>query len=220
MAEIIEDDVALQAFKGQNLSKPVYKLEIIEDAVALQSFKGQILSKPVFNNGIIEDNVAMQAFKGQILSKPVFHIKLIDENAEIVRVLVKADHYTIRSKNLTINQKVCFVVVDDVKKNKELFIRKNTPMSGMVETITKAGWAGDPAELIIGRFTTTDVNGNKIDIAGEIIKTGANRAYWVRPVFYTGELLPPYSTPLLLVYFIKGGNAKITPRKKFTLYYE
>lgn len=241
-AQEIKDDVTERSFKGQNLSKPAFKHAIIQDDIiqnldknagkpafnqeaikddTLPTYlKKEQLKKPTVENIVIIDKSPTKSVDNQDFVKPDGKYKLIDENAETVYVYVSPINLLVTKKGLYEGEKVNFKVVSDVKKNGELFIKKDTPVEAFVETVTKSSFAGDPAELVIGRLITKDINKNAVNLAGEINKKGANRALWVKPLMYIGYCVPIFGTPLLLLFFVKGGKAKIKPKNQFKLYYE
>lgn len=215
-AQIIEDDIAMQAFKGQNLSKPVYKKEIIEDD-AVRDFKGKKLTKPTCKKILIEDKVFVDI---KTCSKKAVHYKLIDENAEIVKIPVCAINLITTKDGLKNGQKVEFKVSKDVYKNGKIFIQKDTPVNAIIELISKAERYGDPDEIELGRLSTKDVHGNSINLDGTIRKQGADRGKWVKPLYYAAVNMPYPCLPLIVFYFVKGGQTQIKPEQKFELYYE
>lgn len=85
-----------------------------------------------------------------------------------------------------------------------------TTVKARIETISLNKPWGVPADLIIGNFTI-----DNIQLAGEIIKIGANRALWVTPAVYAGCLF--FGAGLLLIP-IRGGHAKLKIEDSFTLY--
>jgi len=238
----IEDELSAQVFKEQNLENPIYTQEIIQDEciknlndksdkpiISQEFLNDELLSnglnekqlqKPTVNNTIIIDYIPDKESNNQNLMKFDGKYKFIDENDQTVYIPISSINLLATQKGLFEGKKVNFIVISDVMKNGEVFIKKDTPVEAFVETITKSSFAGDPAELIIGRFTSKDINGNKICITGEIDKKGANRALWVKPLMYAGYCVPIFGTPLLLLYFVKGGKAKIKPKCKFKLYLE
>lgn len=216
----IEDNIAIQTFKGQNLTKPVFTSMTIEDDAVKNELSNKIPPKVALTNEIIEDIAIKDDAKLKKAIKPTFKYKLIDENAEIIRVPV-ASLYQLKAGNeINEGQIVTFKVLKTVYKDKKIFIKKGTPVDACIETLTPPSFGGDPAEISIGRFTSTDINGNKIDLTGEIQKQGANRAIWVRPLTDIASNVPVYGTPLLLLYLVKGGNAKISTNQEFVLRYE
>lgn len=220
-AEGIIEDTAIQVFEGKNLSKYEYKNEIIEDEINEKAFNGTPLEKTEPCDIIIDDGEVQDAFYAkQDPEKIEPQQKLIQDYAESQDVVVSSVNYLVAKKGLYEGQKVKFAVVYDVYKDGELFIKNETPVTAYIETITKSSFLGDPSQIIVGRFVTKDINGKEVELSGEVLKNGANRAYWVRPLVITGYLLPVVGSPLLLFFFVKGGRAKIKPKYKFTLYYE
>ncbi len=208
VAQVIEDGVALQAFKGQNLSRPACKKQVIEDE-SIQDLKDKKFVKAVFNKDIIVEN---DYIKEQEIVRYKPSYKLIDENAEIVRIFVSAVNLITTKDGLKLGQKVNFKVSKDIYKNEVIFIKKDTSVEAFIELISAAGRCGDPDEIEIGRFSTKDINGNIINLTGTIRKQGADRGIWVRPLYNTG-----YGA---IFYFVKGGKTRIKPEQNFELYYE
>lgn len=240
-SDVIEDDVAAQAFNGKSLFKPACSIEIIEDGLA-KDLQGKSLSVPANKPGIIEDDIANKAFQGLVLSKPIpksvliedevaknlgaenlarpqLKCKLIDENAEIVKVSVYVVN-SITAEDLQIGQNINFKIKEDVSRNGKIFIKKDTSVTAFIENIAKVEKYGDPEEIEAGRFITTDVDGNIVSLSGIVRKQGANRAKWAKPIFWAGYCTLPFGAPLMLTYFVKGGKAKITPKQNYKLYYE
>jgi basic membrane lipoprotein Med (substrate-binding protein (PBP1-ABC) superfamily) len=235
LAEEIIDE-ATQVLKNQNIDKPFVNKDKITDEALINV---TLSDKKIKNLGFISDEIDQSSFKKEQLlkqktvknltiekedikvdSKYTRKYKLIDENQETVYVYVSSLNKIVTKKGLFEGQKVKFIVAEDVYKNKSLFIKKNTPVFAYIETITKSSFNGDPAQLIVGRFTTYDVLGNIIELSSQIKKNGANRSYWVRPLVTIGYCVPIFGTPLLLFFFVKGGRAKINTKQEFKLYYE
>lgn len=219
LSQIIEDEVAIQAFQGQNLSKPVFKKETIEDETALE-LKDKNLTRPVYKKVLVEDEIIKNDTSVQACTKPAVHYKLIDENAELIRVFVYATKLITTKNLLTIGQKVDFKVSKDVCKKGEVFIKEGTPVNAFIELISESGRYGDPDEIELGRFSTKDAKGNPVELSGTIRKQGANRGKWAKPLYYAGLSVPLFGAPLLLCYFVKGGKTNIKPDQNFELYYE
>lgn len=219
LAEIIEDDVALQSFKGQVLSKPVYKKEMIEDECA-QDFKDKNLIKPVFKQVLLEDKFIENRPDVKTCTKHIVHYKFIDENAEIVKIPVSAVNLITTKDGLKLGQTVEFKVTKDVYKNGQLFIKNGTSVSAIVELISKAERYGDPDEIELGRFSTKDVKSNTVELVGNVRKQGADRGKWAKPLYYMGASVPYPCGILMVFYFVKGGKTNIKPEQTFELYYE
>lgn len=65
-----------------------------------------------------------------------------------------------------------FEVVNDVFVDSNLFIRKDTPIQGVVDFYDPNGWSGDYAEIRIKKFETVDTQGKKVEIESVIIIDG------------------------------------------------
>jgi len=57
-----------------------------------------------------------------------------------------------------------FEVVNDVYVDDNLYIKKGTKISGVVDFFHPNGWGGDSADIVFKKFYTTDVNHKKITI--------------------------------------------------------
>lgn len=218
-SQIIEDDVAIKSFQGQNLSKTVYKKEIIEDEAVLD-FKDKNLSKPELKKVLLEDKFVENQSDIKKCVKQAVYYKVIDESVEVISIPICAIKLITTNEGLKIGQKVDFKISKDVYKNGEIFIKKDASVNAFIELISEAASYGDPDEIEIGRFSTIDTKGNSVNLAGIVKKQGANRAIWAKPLYYAGLSAPIFGAPLLLCYFVKGGKTHIKPEQIFQLYYE
>lgn len=224
---IIEDESVEKSFKNKTLSKPLIVMSIIEDETVKEQFKNKDLSKPVFKDEVIEDEFALGTLDTANIARPVYKQKFITETDTSIAIIIgckskiatnQADIGDIRvgSRKLDVGDKVNFKVLNNVIKNGELFIAKDTKVDAIVGNITPSSKAGAPAELTVERFITTDINGNKVELTGNIIKKGANLTPLVYLLAYGGY---PFSFGLsILALYIPGGQAVIGTQQKFTLY--
>lgn len=220
IAAEIEDDIVIKAFAGKNLTKPVLTNITIEDEAVKNELKNINHSKFIVNNEIIEDTAVTKNPNLKAAVKPAFKFKLIDENTEFIKVKISSVSQIKANKQIKEGQVVTFKIIKDVYKNGEIYIKKDTNVNAYLETLTPSSFGGDPAQICIGRFTTTDINGKIVDLNGEVQKQGANRAIWIRPLTDIASNVHLYAAPLLLLYFVKGGNVKITTDQEFVLYSE
>lgn len=65
-----------------------------------------------------------------------------------------------------------FEIAKDVYLNDNLYIKKTTPVKGLVDFVHPNGWGGDSAEIVFKNFYTTDINGKKIVISYPLIING------------------------------------------------
>lgn len=61
-----------------------------------------------------------------------------------------------------VGDEIEFRVVNDVYSKGNLFVRKNTPVYGIIDFIHDNGWVGDCAEIRLNTFVFKDANGKKI----------------------------------------------------------
>ena len=85
-----------------------------------------------------------------------------------------------------------------------------TTVKGRVETISPNDMRGTPGDIVISNF---EIDGIKMH--GELAKTGANRTLWLYP---TSIVFSAFFGLGVLLLFIRGGHAKITPAQVFTVY--
>ena len=96
-------------------------------------------------------------------------------------------------------------------KIKNKIYPEGTVIKARVENVSPNYTIGTPADIVIGNF---QIEGEAL--RGEISKTGANRALWVKPISYIGTFFFGAGAFLL---FIRGGHAKINQNEVFTVYY-
>lgn len=68
--------------------------------------------------------------------------------------------------------KIRFVVTNDVYKNGKIFIKKGSPLVGIVEYLNENGWCYDNAEIELKTFRVRDVNGNIVTINNDVLING------------------------------------------------
>ena len=83
---------------------------------------------------------------------------------------------------IEVGDKIKFNIVKDVYKNGKLYIKKDTPIYGIVDYVSDNGWAYDNAQIDFKKFQTKTSDGkiitinNPLSINGfEILKFKANR---------------------------------------------
>jgi len=226
----IQDEGA-EILKYKNFSIPSANNKLIEDEGIKEDFKGQNLLKPAYKYvKITDDEIKISSVNTEILSKPKHALSLIDENKEnnleiVVSPLsiIETNQFNLGelkavNSGLDVGDKLDFVVLEDVIKNNKPFIKKNTVVNAIVGNITPSSKAGTPAELTVERFVTKDVNGNTVNLSGEITKKGITLTPLIYLLAYGGA---PFSFGgSLVLLYCPGGQAKLLPTQKFKLYYE
>ena len=107
-----------------------------------------------------------------------------------------------------------FRVLNDVYHNSDLRIRQNSIVTARVKTIITPGMNGIPASIILDEFKIDGVN--KGQFVNSIEVFGQDRSLLVFPLKWALTILPPTGS---FTNFIRGGHAKIKPKKTITLYY-
>lgn len=86
-------------------------------------------------------------------------------NAESTPVKIKpAEKISTCYDEIEIGDKIKFVIINDVYKNGKPFIKKNTPIYGIVDYVNDNGWSYDNAQIDFKYFKTKAINGDTITI--------------------------------------------------------
>lgn len=228
--EIIEDEVAA-SLKNKNISKPVVQNDLlIEDEIIKEKFQGRTIYKQKFVElPLIEDNYLL-VDKTKDFKKVAYVEPLIKENTKEIKVPISS-YLPIMSYGMSlessnsqflssehIGDKINLRVVKDVFKDGEKFIAKNTQVEAIVGNITLPAQGGNPGEIVIERFSTYDINQNKINLCGNIKKRGASTTALYYILGYGGL---PFSFGLsIFLLYLPGMPATIKPNKVYNLIYE
>lgn len=212
---------------------------LIKDEFAINTLDKNKYPKYVFKKVKIEDNLITEYFVKEHANENYQSVKeeIRDFFAEkqlkqYITVVYEPKKYNFaRDKYLTVKissvenistanleqegQILDFYVLNDVKNNETLIIPEKAKIRGRVENISPNDINGIPADLIVGSFNYH--NGDKeISLDGQIVKTGANRVYWVQPLAYTAGCFLIGAD--ILVSLIKGGHAKINKDEIFEIF--
>ena len=189
--------------------------------------------KPVVNNILLEDELVKNIkikkyprqvnykFKDELLENiDPSKIKEIEPDltydfSDINKITIPIRSMKlISSENADMANIVEFVLVKDVKLNKNNIIPAGTKVSATIEYALAGQLQGENGILIIDRFKIEGFPDLKPE--GKIYKEGANRALWIIPLAKVVNMFT-YAGGYPL-YLIKGGNAKIEPDKIYEIY--
>ena len=166
--------------------------------------------------------------KHEVNSPAVYKVRYLKDDflPENIKITAKKTRFVdfsksevpvkIRVKNListkTLPDEGSFVEFETISEIaiKDKVYPKGTTVKGRIETMSGNGFAGVPADLVVGNFS---VNG--IPLQGELQKTGKNHAAWVRPCALAGSF---FFGAGLLFYLVRGGQARILPDEIYTVY--
>jgi len=105
-------------------------------------------------------------YKKIFLSFLIYSFFVLPSYAE--KIPVKIEPIQIISTHhdeIEIGDFINFEIVKDVYLNDNLYIKKNTPIKGLVDFVHPNGWGGDSADIVFKTFYTTDVNDKKVTIS-------------------------------------------------------
>lgn len=126
------------------------------------------------------------------------------EELNRIPVKIKIMNDVTTKKNLVEGQKLVFLTTESVVLTHKKVLSEGSRVFGTVETISQNEMMGVPSNLIIGNFKIEYMPTIKLE--GQIVKQGANRALWVRP-------LAP------IFFAVRGGHAKVKNDETYILYY-
>jgi hypothetical protein len=117
-----------------------------------------------------------------------------------------------------IGDKVAFKVVKDVVKDGKVLIEKDTIVYAKIGEVSPRAMGGAPAEMTIEGFEMYDKKGKLIPLDGEIASSGYSLSFWIGLAeLATTPFLIGLAVPLLRL--LPGGQAVVTPRKNYVVYY-
>lgn len=108
----------------------------------------------------------------------------------------------ISSAKVNPGDQLTVVVAMDVKVNGKIVIKSGTPGIVNVSTVEKKGGIGKPGSITVQAISTTDIEGNKVDLNGSLSREGKNKQ--------TSALLLGIFICFILLFTIKGKDGTIT----------
>ncbi len=187
--------------------KKKYKKEYIQDEEIVFTENNIDFKKPVYN-GIERDDTGVE-----VVLKPVKKIRTKNSRLKISNT---DETYKISLPEL--GQTVEFRVVKDVKKDGKVVIPKNSRVIAKIGEVSPRAMGGAPAEMTIEKFQLIDTNGKTINLSGNLNSSGYTLSPWIGLAeLATTPFLFGLAVPLLRV--LPGGQAVVTPRKNYKVYY-
>ena len=102
-------------------------------------------------------------------NKHVFLINNSDIKKEQTIVTIKPNEEISTCENtLEYSDEIEFVVVNDVYKSGKLYIKSNTTIYGIIDSIDENGWCADNAAIYFKEFKTKDVHNNNITLNADL----------------------------------------------------
>ena len=207
--EFVEQTLDVAPIEQYDKSKLQVEDELIDKIIPKQ----KVLTLEVKKDNVIDDT-ALKIDKKKV--KPVK--SKTKYNYAIAPIPIKlrvTENLSTRNNCIKEGDLITFKTINPEKLGKYLLPR-DSEVIGRVETISPNDLLGTPADLIIDNFFVK--NNEKINFHGCIKKRGANRSWWIYPIYQAGNLvLWAAGYPLILV---RGGHAKLRTKDVYTVYYE
>lgn len=223
-------DPAADALVGKGFEKKVYKETIIEEEAPVSLLEASAFKNtyiPVIESdelpvcGICADikpeieSSRVLENQAAVLLKP---IKKISTKCKRIKVAYNGKNKKISIPFPLIGETVKFKVLNDVIENDRVLISAGSDVYASVGEVSPRGMGGVPAEMTIEKFYLLNDKGEMVELDGEVNSSGYTLAVWIGLVeLATTPFLFGLAAPLLRV--LPGGQAIVTPRKKYTVYY-
>ncbi|MBS4759184.1 MAG: hypothetical protein KHX03_00615 [Clostridium sp.] len=197
------------AIDKRTLKKHKYNETIISDEPVIISNENKKFKKPKYT-GIVKTE-----YGTEVLLKPVYKVSTKNSQIKIPQGK-KYDKYKVALPE--IGERIPFKVVKDVKVNDKIVIRKDTIVYAKIGEVSPRAMGGAPAEMTIEQFEIKDENGNIKPLDGSISSSGYSLSFWIGLAeLATTPFLFGLAVPLLRL--LPGGQAVVSPRKKYMVYY-
>lgn len=146
-----------------------------QDKATGKKFNGQIYIKggehlkyqELANNGILPATYIIRG--GEVILTPeksqlvVFFNDFINSEDTPVKI-TPAQKISTCHDETEVGDKIKFKITKDIYKNGKLYIKKDTPIYGLVDYVSENGWSYDNAQMDFKKFYTKNTNGKKITI--------------------------------------------------------
>lgn len=200
------DDAAAVLPKEAKKKKHNYKHEIITDEPVVISSENKKYKRSDYKKQVkTEQGIA-------VVLKPVNKIKTKNKSVK----LKNDEKYKLAYPY--IGDRVAFKVVKDVVKDDKVLIEKDTIVYAKIGEVSPRAMGGAPAEMTIEGFEIYDKNGDLIPLDGEVASSGYSLSFWIGLAeLATTPFLFGLAVPLLRL--LPGGQAVVSPRKNYVVYY-
>ncbi len=209
---VIEDEAVYTITKEEAVKKKKqknYKKELIADEKVVLTEENKKFKRPLYTGKIKTENGL------EVVLKPVSKIKTGSTSIKL-KNKENTDNYKLALPE--IGDQVAFRVVKNVEKDGKIIIPKNTIVYAQVGEVAPRAMGGAPAEITIENFKMMDKKGNLIPLDGKISSSGYSLSFWIGLAeLATTPFLIGFAVPVLRL--LPGGQAVITPRKNYVIYY-
>lgn len=227
---VFEDDSA--SVLSKDLKKPQYRPRLFVDK-AFVNADVKNSSKKEYVPVVFKDTPLRFTEENKYFIKPVTdghidvdsHIKVKISPIAIVKPVTRLSFnvvdgrkYAVYTEDPLIGTRVAFKINEDVYKDGELFIKKDTNVYAMVGRSVPSMMGGTAGEIQVERFRTFDVDGNMVRLSGVIDSEGFSSGYLTSLIGYCLTPLT-FGATALLPLLVPGTSGVIKPNKEYIIYY-
>jgi len=169
-----------------------------------------------FSQELVRDTFVENSLANTELVNPYNPVEYNFQNTDVVTIPLRIDEKitTARKNKSYEGQKVKFFVDEDVYYNHKILVKKDTPVEAKIEIIITRGLAGIPAEIFLTDFSIDGIDNAKIQ--QYCVKRGFSTTTLILPIKWALTPFPPLGS---LTNLAIGGNATISPKKRFYINY-
>lgn len=165
-----------------------------------------------YSANFLQDDFATNSLKN---AKPSYkHTEYNYENTDKVPIKLVISEKIKSEQDLYEGQIVEFKLIRHLIYNNKIIAKRGAIVHATVKMIITSGMNGIPASIIFENFQVPNTQPHQITEMYEVY--GQDRSLIVFPLKWALTFLPPTGS---LTNFIKGGHAKLKPKKVITLYY-
>lgn len=168
----------------------------------------------VYSQELLDDDFVNETLKNADIKKAYVNTNYNYEDLECIPIKLKVAKEISTKKDLQDGDIAKFYIRQDVKYNKHIILRKNTPVTAKVRTYVTRGMNGIPGELVLDEFTIPNIDSNKIK--GPYIKKGLDLSILVFPLKWALTPIPFVGSVTNLII---GGHAKLKHIDTVLIYY-
>lgn len=227
---IIQDEFIINQ-PQQNISTSHYC--IIEDEIVKSTLRNKKFQKKKYQNNIIPDEQIILlkdknkykkfVYTGKVNTEAGYEVtlkplkKISTKNSHLkIKDGKKYERYSITLPE--IGEEYQFKVLEDITIDGKTIIPKNSIAYATVDNVSARAMGGAPAELKLDNFVVKTQDGKEINLNGSVTSAGYTLSPWIGLAeLATTPFLFGLAVPALRV--LPGGQAVITPRKKYTVFY-
>lgn len=165
---------------------------------------------------LIKDELVETTLQNVSGDYPVVNLKPDFTNINFIPLRLKFyEEISTKDKTHTEGQIIKFEIVQDVYDGKKKILPRGTVGHARIETISRRGFMGVPADIIISNFEVGELD--TLRFQNDVVKSGRNLMGLATALKYSiGTFLPGTGYFFML---IKGGNANIKPDEVFEVKY-